>query len=1185
MNYRLIRSGLALALLLTVCITQAPADADSEGRDFEYAGKLYHDHLYDVAAQQYGEFIRRYPTSPRVPEAYFMQGECNFQEGDFLTARRLYQRVVLEYPASRRVADAQLKTGDCYRREGNAPAALENYLRVADLAPSSALAPLGLLQAARLSLELGNTDRAAGLAERLLLSYQASPHYFSALLLQGDICIVRGDLAGAELALSRIPLAEAGEELALRTAVKLAQVQFKRGWFETGVALLEERLRAEQSETRRHALRYELSRLLLSIGDYDAARASLGDDFAKPSAAWLELLGDLHWFRDHPDSALTAWGRIADPDVIQCFKLAWAADREGELDGARRAAFKLYNTADSTQQQFSRWALRWFLEHPEHAAGLDLPRLVRELTETEPAWALTLLRYYRQTQQWSQADYLVARLQPGQSPQADDLALEIIRLRTAAGQYEMADRLCASFLRNYPASPLLPEVERLRRTGIVPKVKTVELLPRLTALLLAGGEDDRRQYAELGLIYAEELYDDAQALPLLEKAVANGGDTPEFLAAEYHRLRILSARGGVEPAQLQGLLERGLPAPWRRQAVRLLADLMARSAADSLACHLQTAALLEQYADADPQLLREAAAAGLAAARLDPDPDCAAVTARHALNLTDSSATADAATLLLRGELAELSPDWEAAADSYRRLLADYPATGEAATALLRMFYLPDLTEAERLEAAQRFRIEFWYHPTAPELETELVRLHAAAGRYHEALACYLAINRCLEAERIPVNIVPAAAPANEYEIGRLYLLLEQPEEALPHFLRFLEAGARGSRYLDALFKIGQVYAELGDYPRAAAYWSYLLKNHPEDPGTLQAMRRLAFLQFDREQPAAARELFLRLVELQPDHAAEYRFFVILADVRSGELERAKSTIDPYLRRFKAVIDKDTCITRYRWEKGRRLLKEQNWDEARTLLEKTLKVKGTTRYHPEARYELARLQAMLGNEETAIQQLQQLRDQTPAGQLRGNVQLTLGTLYSRTGNLEQAVLAFRGALADLPAGEGRLAALSNLIAAYKLMSLPEAAIPLLEELLELSTDPEELMQRRIELGNLYRNSGNLDQALSWFRTLLQTADREDSAAIQYYIGQCYYDRGDYETAITEFLKVTYFDYHSELEWEITAIYQAAQAYEQLGHPERARDLYQRIIADRGLKSTFGRSAAERLRQLESLERE
>jgi tetratricopeptide (TPR) repeat protein len=123
------------------------------------------------------------------------------------------------------------------------------------------------------------------------------------------------------------------------------------------------------------------------------------------------------------------------------------------------------------------------------------------------------------------------------------------------------------------------------------------------------------------------------------------------------------------------------------------------------------------------------------------------------------------------------------------------------------------------------------------------------------------------------------------------------------------------------------------------------------------------------------------------------------------------------------------------------------------------------------------------------------------------------------------------------------------------------------------------------MGNLYRTSGYTDRALELFRKLLQTADRENSAAIQYYIGQSYYDRGDYETAIAEFLKVTYFNYHSGLEWEITAIYQAAQAYEQLGHRERAQELYRRIIADRGLGSSFGKSAGERLKAIESLERE
>jgi TolA-binding protein len=1181
-----------IVLLLGAMLGVALADADSEGRDFDYAGKLYRDQLYDVAAQQYAEFIRRYPTSPRIPEAFFMQGECLFQEEDFVSARRMYQRVVLEYADSRQVSDAQLKTGRCYKLEGNLPAALENFVRVADLAPDAPLAPLGLLEAARVAVETGNLDRALGILERLELSYETSPHYFAALLLKAGIANDQENYGDAELALSKIPLDRAGDEIALQTTLLLAQVHFSRGFFEEGVTLLEERLQKTDDIVEAGRLRLELARLLVTIGDYSAARQALNATVspATSSADWLELLGDIHYFNNHPDSALIAWGQISTPDLTQNFKIAWTADQQGFFRQARPAAFQVYQTADSTQEAFRRWALRWFLEHPEQAGGLDLPRLVREIQETEPAWALSLMRYYRQTEQWSQADYLVARLQPGQQPEADELALEIIRLRTSGGQYEMADRLCDSFIRNYPASPLLPEVEQLQWAEITPRVRLAELLPRITTLLLSGAEGTGNLSAELGLLYAEELHDDTQAMPLLAQAISVGGNDSVTLAAHFHLLRIRSTGGEDVRIPLRQLIENGLPTPWRSQAIILLAEseataVVGTASGDSLNYYRQYFSTLEPLTGTDSELIRKAATTGLSLSRLEPDLNQAKLVARQALLMLDNSGTTDASELIVRAGLAEQVSDMELAASSCRRLLEEYPGTGEAAAAMQQLFYLPDLEEAERLQIVRHFQADFWYHPAAQEMDIEMARLQSAAGNHATALKIYLELNNRLEAERLPVNILPVATPTNEYEIGRLYLLLEQPQEALPHFLRYLAAGAAGDRYLDALFRIGEVYAQLGDNPRATAYWSYLLRNHPRHPGTLEAMRKLAYLEFNQEQPAAAQELFQRLEQLQPAQAAEYRFFVILTDLRTGQLERAKTSISRYLRDYKQQVLEDTCITRYRWEKGRYLLQQQQYDEAKKLLDMVLKVKGTDKYHDEARYELARLQVMLGNEETAISQLQQLQQALTGGELRGRVNLTLGTLYSRNGNLEQAVLAFRNSLIDLNQRSDRMAALSNLVAAYKMMNLPEAAVPVLQELLELSTDPEEIDQRRIEMGNLYRTSGYTDRALELFRKLLQTADRENSAAIQYYIGQSYYDRGDYETAIAEFLKVTYFNYHSGLEWEITAIYQAAQAYEQLGHRERAQELYRRIIADRGLGSSFGKSAGERLKAIESLERE
>jgi tol-pal system protein YbgF len=90
----------------------APSDAPEEAYRAAYSD--FTKGNYELASQEFQDFLSRYPDSPRVAEAHFYLGECQFAGERFLEAAGEYQKVVRDFPASRLSPAAYLKMGRAY---------------------------------------------------------------------------------------------------------------------------------------------------------------------------------------------------------------------------------------------------------------------------------------------------------------------------------------------------------------------------------------------------------------------------------------------------------------------------------------------------------------------------------------------------------------------------------------------------------------------------------------------------------------------------------------------------------------------------------------------------------------------------------------------------------------------------------------------------------------------------------------------------------------------------------------------------------------------------------------------------------------------------------------------------------------------------------------------------------------
>ena len=87
--------------------TQAPpADVlyNNALRDYN-AGK------YDIAGQEFGDYLKYYPNTDLAGNAEFYLGEISYRQGNFQGAIQAYDTVLQQYPGGNKAAAAQLKKG------------------------------------------------------------------------------------------------------------------------------------------------------------------------------------------------------------------------------------------------------------------------------------------------------------------------------------------------------------------------------------------------------------------------------------------------------------------------------------------------------------------------------------------------------------------------------------------------------------------------------------------------------------------------------------------------------------------------------------------------------------------------------------------------------------------------------------------------------------------------------------------------------------------------------------------------------------------------------------------------------------------------------------------------------------------------------------------------------------------
>ena len=112
-------------------VAQAPAN-DSSMQDYHYqkAREAYVANDLAKAAEQFREFIRKYPDHQLAANSQYWLGECYYGMDNYTAARNEFNKVVDFYTKSSKVPDAMVKIALTYKQQGQSEQAKTELQRL-----------------------------------------------------------------------------------------------------------------------------------------------------------------------------------------------------------------------------------------------------------------------------------------------------------------------------------------------------------------------------------------------------------------------------------------------------------------------------------------------------------------------------------------------------------------------------------------------------------------------------------------------------------------------------------------------------------------------------------------------------------------------------------------------------------------------------------------------------------------------------------------------------------------------------------------------------------------------------------------------------------------------------------------------------------------------------------------------
>lgn len=1214
--------------LVFLCVLNAGnvfPQAVQADKELQFARKLYDDTLYSLAAQQFERFVKKHPNHQQADAALFSAGEAYIKLGDFKHAYKLFTQLVLAYPRSVWMAKTRMKMAECQKRLKNYANAAALYKRVYVLNPESDLAPQALLNAGT-SYTLANREQdAVKTYFDLVQSYPDSPQRFLA-----DLAIINSRFSDGRYqeALQYINtiFKKFGDNLENpKFYVLKADIYIKLGQFDKAEGICAELIKRFSAQPEADLSRMQLAQIYQKQGKFDAALNAFNQlvnatnsDSIKASV--FEQEGDLLYKLRRYQETLSAYEKSrqinVNPEPVSLdFKIAETERNLGKFKRAAESYEKVLNT--------------------KNAAVVDSAYLIQKSYKG-------LVASYAGAEKFTEALHAIKNYRRKFSVEKQN---DWFRFKEAkiieqnVHDYSRATRVYAAFMEEFPFSPRVDEAQR-RLALCYEKLQEFpsalkeyqNYLTRFTA-----GDDVAWVQQRIRTIHDVVFADKAGNLNAVATVLLTMGhqtrpldsiklakafyEIKAFKAAVEQLKNSLTKKGTSDKKWSDGFYWLGM-AYYQLARRQGLFGFAKKSAAlfDSASVSLNY--FVKNSADS---LLLENAHVSLAQIVLKQRPRNRKVLLDSLLLSFEQTFPNSKFSTELKMRQNELYVnDAEAdTADIHRafRFFTDVLKTKQSGNILEKAGFLrakastrinPDSTTLQLLnEFTQRFP-DSQYLPVASLLkadleaslgnETEAVallekvvekyfytdaalkamlklgRFYQKKGQYRSALDSY---RRFLKLEKeLGVEDKQGSQPNLLLAEARLYDQLGDDENALQAYFTFLNENPRPSEAWQAKLAIAAIAHRRKNLAVSKKYYESIVASEADESYREIAIFSLGEIYFDQHLYKDARPYFLKAAKLEPESTSgkAASSYAVRCLYKLKRFKQADAEAKAFLKKYK---DSKADRGQFLLDKANAYKSDKNFDLAEKAFKKLKSNFKQTDLGAKGEFGLGSVYLITNHVEDALKILTGIPAKYPDSEVTPLTYYNLGDFYYKSQQVKNAIHAFKQLVNHKQAGDYKAKGMLYLIQCYADAGMWDQAVALTRQFLDEYPDSEQAFRKQVDIGVYLMKLKDYDRSVAKLKELLPFADQETEAEIQFYIGQCYKEKGDFAQAATEFLKVNYLTRPTKLPWHVTALFEAGRSLIRLGDVDQAKKIFQTIVTKEGAESNFGRFALQKLQELES----
>ena len=1225
-----------LFLIFVWGINISYSQTSGEGVDFLYAKRLFNDSMFDLAAKQFHDFAEKYPENPKTLDALKLAGDSYFMLNRYEDARKEYTYLILRFPNAKNADEAQFNIGKCFREQGMYSEAANAFLQVKVLYRKSKLAEEAFVEAGQMFARGKQFDSAIEVFFDFLEEYPKSLYFFEAQLDLAKTFIEKGELNRALAEIEKILGMTKKGNIRAQSLVLQGEVEENLGKVEKAEAIYLSVISGYGAQKSKYKsvlaqTNLKLAALYRKKGQYAESNKFLLDDeinILDENTLVLvsKMRGDNYLCLEQYSKALEQYQAIENLDdtldLALTYKIGKTYEKLENFQSAVEVFKKIIDRCETTTSSLNtgyckcsylsiaesyqkmrqipvavRFLGKYAVIFPNSKYIYKVRYKIAKIYETELLEYEHALRLY----------YEYIAIFPD-SRLVDDAQLSVARCYESLQNYDQAAKEYQKYLKLYPGAERYDEVEKridcLNKFFIKGEAGALNKFASLIGDVIDAPDQNNLTY-KLALTYFNELKDYSTAVSLLRKSYNNTEPKDEILYYLAKAFKNLAEKEFYERGTRSANLDSA-----QSNYSRLLDNHPQSKWCDEAAIELIKTMLLQtDDLEQKNSILKESLPLFIYNYPTSPYLDYAHF---HSGNV------------FLHEGINNVKDSLNAA-EQFQKVIAEFPKSRYAGTAQFNIAKIA-LASGDKVKAIELFSQyiqqfpqdrgvvqahfilanlfdengdyenvlfyfnkvinNYFYSPFADSANIRISKIFLETKDYSGGINHFLELE---QQEELPCDLISSEGTDFEneviYRLGMFYQKYGKKKQAISYYQKYLKQFPTASHVPDVLFFLSELFNTnfAADIEMALNFLKRLLNDYPQSRWSYQANIYAGDLLMKKEEFSEARKHYLDAVsKTTTENEKLYPTMQVIICLYKSDLV-AKG--DQEKKQFKkSYKDIDDYLGQIELAKGDYYFDRKFFETAEECYKSTKSDFKKTDYGPKAELALGKLYLVLNKDEDALKILTKMPKQYADNKIVPDAYLALGEFYYlKARQVENAMVSFKSAV-EHPRIEERslIRAMSYLIKCYFDLRLWERALSTSRDYLERFPLAKNAFDVRIQIGYIYHKLNEYDRAISYLKKLKYEADRESEPRIQFQIADSYWEKGQFEMAITEYLRIKYISKPTKLDWAVTAQYKAGLAYMKLGKMDEARMIFKKIVAERGVESNFGRGAQKKIDEIEQL---